>query len=240
MRKAILMIPLALSAFAAQAQENPIAALSPDDEVSVMQSIHVANDRVAQPWVLPTYEPYGRGFQRAIQRAIAEERSLAAKLIALEKNSGTTGPWLSSNRFLGCEHETLSVNAWLASQHKDSTKDHEEKNRGVGLVYSCNGWSASADELINSNRGKARVLSLVWGMRLIEVGPIFINGSVGYARVSYGVPRYNVTLYETSPIGYVGVGLVQYPKFTFNLAPVPETAGKAIIAWVKYEVVRFK
>lgn len=179
------------------------------------------------------------GFERAINRVLAEEQRRATRDFSQERSS-TDGPLLASRRFFDCEKEMLSLDAWLLSDHKGSKKDHNEKNRGFGLVYSCDGWSVAFDRMINSNRGQAQVLSLVWGTELLRLGPVFINGSIGYARLSYEVPRYRVTLYENTVVGFVGVGLTSFPKLTVNIAPVPETAGKAIIVWVKYEIHRFK
>jgi hypothetical protein len=234
------LIGLCLFGNQALAEEN--ATLSPDDEVPPAQPAPAAYDNLGQPWTLPKYEPY-RGFEKAIQRAYAEERASMAQRMAFTPVPGT-GPWLAGSRFFDCDEETLSVNAWLISRHEKKERapgrELEENNRGWGVVYSCNGWSVGLDRMVNSNRGQAVVFSVVWGTRVAEIGPVFFNGTIGYARVSYGVPKYNATLYDNSVVGFGGVGLTRWPEWTVNIAPVPKVAGNAYILWVNYELIRFK
>lgn len=177
-----------------------------------------------------------------ISRAVEAVTRGSASWAAVNETSSGSDFQLLSNRFLPCARETLSINVWLVSQHakKDRPWELQEKNRGVGFFYSCDGWSTGFDRMVNSNNGKATVFSLLWGRRIAEVGPVFLNGKVGFARVGYEVPRYNVTLYENAKIGFLGVGLTRLPHVTLNIAPVPKVAGNAYIAWVSYEVKSFK
>lgn len=189
------------------------------------------------PFVLPDYEIYP-GTKKAIQSVIHGDH----KRVSLVRFEGEEiGQVTSLAEMLGCKRSSLSLNVWLVSHHTGErhSRDLNEKNTGAGTVYSCDNWSASYDQLVNSNRGKATVLAIVWGTRLLEVGPFFLKGSVGYARVGYEVPRYNVTLHENSKIAYLGFGLKGYDRFTMNVAPVPKTAGDAYIAWVSYRLVDF-
>ena len=94
--------------------------------------------------------------------------------------------------------------------------------------------------MVNSNNGKATVLSLLWGPKPLEIGPILLSGKVGIARVSYGVPRYDVTLYENTKIGFATVCLIWFPEVCLNAAPVPKVAGNAYIAWVSYKFTSLK
>jgi hypothetical protein len=115
-------------------------------------------------------------------------------------------------------------------------RDLNERNYGTGLAFSCDAWSVGYDRLINSNRGEAEILSLLWGMRLAEVGPFFLDGKLGVARVGYEVPKYRVTLHQNTEVAYVSVGFVRWPRISLNIAPVPKMAGRAVIAFLKVTV----
>lgn len=190
-----------------------------------------------KPLVLPDYEIYP-GVKKAVQEVVRGDHK---RTLLIRFEGEKIGPSATLAEMLGCKKSSLSLNVWLVSHHtgEKHSRDLNEKNTGGGVVYSCDNWSASYDQLVNSNRGKATVLALVWGTRLLEVGPFFLKGSVGYARVGYEVPRYNVTLHENSKIAYLGIGLKDYDRFTLNVAPVPKTAGSAYILWVTYRVVDF-
>lgn len=179
---------------------------------------------------------------------IREERTVGERL-GLHSLSGlaswqkeSTGPLLATSRFFACESETFSVNYWLVSDHddKDRPRSLNEKNRGFGFFYSCDGWSAGYDRMKNSNDGKAELVSVFWGDKLLDVDFVSVSGKVGYGRIAYGVPRHNVTLRQNSKLAFLGLGVRQVPGFSFNIARVPKTAGKAYIFWMSYEVVRFK
>lgn len=190
-----------------------------------------------KPFVLPEDEIYP-GVQKAVREVIREDHKRTL-LIMFEGEEAVPATTLAE--MLGCKKSSLSLNAWLVSRHNSKQRSRElnENNTGGGFIYSCDNWSASYDQLINSNRGKATVLAVVWGTRLLEVGPFFLKGSIGYARVGYEVPRYNVTLRENSKIAYLGIGLKDYDRLTLNVAPVPKTAGDAYILWVTYRVIDF-
>lgn len=180
-------------------------------------------------------------FYPGINRAVAETlmQNVAPRAQSYERGSGFK---LLSSRFFPCDNESLSVNVWLVSKHesKSRNKELQEKNRGVGMFYSCDGWSTGFDRMINSNNGQATVLSLLWGPKPLEVGPVLLGGKAGFARVSYGVPKYNVTLYENTKIGFLTVGMKRWPQFSLNIAPVPKVAGDAYIAWVSYKFMSLK
>jgi len=148
---------------------------------------------------------------------------------------------VDSEKFYECVNATLSFDVWLVSKHQSKQRSRElnEKNHGYGLVYTCGRWSLGLDQMINSNKGKAQVLSLVWSTENLEVGPFFVNGNVGYARLSYEVPRYNITLYDSTKIAFVGTGLNVLPQVQLNFAPVPKMAGKAWITWLKVRLLQF-
>lgn len=179
----------------------------------------------------------------------AREVRTAAERLELPSLSRLAGEWqertpplLATSRFLSCDKETLSINYWLVSDHenKSRSKQLNEKNRGVGVFYSCDGWSGGYDQMRNSNYGKAKLISVFWGRQLLEVGPVRIFGKGGYGRVAYGVPKHDITLYENSKLAFVGAGIKQLPGFSVNVAKVPKTAGKAYILWVSYELIRFQ
>ncbi len=184
---------------------------------------------------LPEYEPYP-GFNTAIRKTLDAEREYALRFWKKQSTPEVDDSGLPSKSFLNCERESVSVNMWLLSQHasKERKRDLNEKNRGFGIFYTCDNWSLGFDRMVNSNEGKARILSLLWGAGLAELGPIFLAGKIGIGRLRYGVPRLNATLHKTSVIGFASVGLVNHPEWRINVAPVPETAGDAYIVWITY------
>ncbi|MEZ0208888.1 MAG: hypothetical protein ACAH17_01775 [Candidatus Paceibacterota bacterium] len=149
---------------------------------------------------------------------------------------------LPSKSFFQCGRSSISINRWLVSHHmgSDHHRDLNEKNSGWGLVYNCGNWSAGLDRMVNSNRGTAIVGSVFWGKKFIEMGPVFLKGSIGYVRVSYEVPHYNVTLYDNAAIAFVSVGTTYIPGLQLNITKVPKTAGRALLSWMTYEVYVFK
>jgi hypothetical protein len=219
---AILIAALALAVCGKKAE----ASTFPTDEVP--------------PVAVQNYEAYP-GVNTAVRKTIDDERAYALQFWKKESTPEVEYSELPPKRFLDCERESISVNAWLFSQHasKDRKKNLNEKNRGSGIFYTCDNWSLGFDRMINSNRGEARVLSLLWGKRLIEVGPTFLEGKIGVGRLWYEVPRFDTTLTKNSIIGFASVGLVAHPRWTLNVAPVPETAGNAYIVWLTYRVFEF-
>jgi hypothetical protein len=157
-------------------------------------------------------------------------------------SAGSVSRDLPSARLWNCDKEALSGNVWLMSRHqgKDRKKELQEENIGGGIVYSCDQWSAEIDRMINSNNGKATLVSLLWSTPDVELGPVLIRATVGYMWLSYEVPKYHATLYDNTGVAFVSVRLKEYPKFSVNGAPVPKTAGNAYIIWVTYELLRFE
>lgn len=202
--------------------------LLPDDEVPVPQDI-----APEKPFVLPEYEMVP-GMREAVRL------TLRGFTIAPINESERNANWLVPAPFIKCATASISFNYWVMSHHQgERTRPLEENNRGKGIVFTCDGWSFSVDRMINSNRGKATVIAIVWSAQM-ELGPVFVRGSAGYAAVSYGIPRYNVTVRDNTNIGYVSFGLTDFPKFSVNVAPVPKVAGNAYILWVTYRIAEFK
>jgi hypothetical protein len=172
------------------------------------------------------------------ERTIAE--NVAAAGVA-GRDGDSFAAWRSA-RLWNCEKEAVSGNIWLISHHqgKDRKKKLQENNTGAGIVYSCDEWSASLDKMINSNNGKATLVSLLWSTPDAELGPVLVRATVGYMRLSYEVPKYNATLHDNTAVAFVTARLKEYPRLSVNLAPVPKTAGNAYIIWLTCELFRFE
>lgn len=180
----------------------------------------------------------------ALHNAWTDRGTVTEKQWAASMAKGTSddpNPWPSA-RLWTCEKEALSGNIWLISHHqgKDRKKKLQENNTGAGIVYSCDQWSAEIDRMINSNNGKAVLVSILWSTPDAELGPVLLRATVGYTRLSYEVPKYRATLYDNTAVAFLSARLKEHPRLSINVAPVPKTAGNAYIVWITYELIRFE
>lgn len=190
---------------------------------------------------LPPGTPTAKPLDLTLHTSWLRREQYFVETQAKANSTNDTGSWPSA-RLWDCDKEALSGNVWLMSRHqgKDRKKELQEENIGGGVVYSCDEWSAEIDRMINSNNGKATLVSLLWSTPDAELGPVLVRATVGYMWLSYEVPKYNATLYDNAAIAFVSARLKAYPKLSVNVAPVPKTAGNAYIVWVTYELFRFE
>ena len=187
------------------------------------------------------------GINKAVAETLAEAderptvtQKVEARTVGFAETVDDEVP-LASSRLWDCDkYEAVSVNVWGVSRHtgdRTGKRKMEEKNTGPGIVYTCNNLSGGFDKMRNSNKGKAKLLSIFLSTDNLELGPVFIRVSVGYARVGYEIPRYKVTVYDNTAIAFGCAGFVAVPRLSFCGAPVPKVAGDpAYIGWLNYVV----
>lgn len=181
------------------------------------------------------------GLNQAVAETLAEADARPTVTQMMTTQTADDEVPLKSRRLWNCDkYEAVSVNVWGVSHHtgdRTGKRKLQQKNTGPGIVYTCNNLSAGGDEMRNSNDGRARILSLFLSTDNLELGPVFIRGSIGVARVSYEVPKYRATAYDTTAIAFACAGLTVIPKLSFCGAPVPKVAGDpAYIGWLNYKV----
>jgi hypothetical protein len=156
---------------------------------------------------------------------------------------GTFGSSTSANDLLDTAGSTLKticpeseVLFWGKSHHPNGAGNLNEENRGLGLrcYHDTSFWGTKlygeADELRNSQNGRATVIGLGVQKRFFQVGQVSLEGAVGYVRVGYEAPKYDETAYRW--VWTTNVDLAydfkdrRFGTITLNALPVPGQEGQ--------------